>query len=422
MSGPLRVCVDARGAVGDEGGTASFAISLVRALANLSDGDEKYVFLVNFNDAEKLRARVGIPIETIQLKPPSQHPTRSVIKRIPLAVQAWRAMGRLKNCAGGGPGSEIARSDGTVERHKIDVMHFTSQYAFLTNVPFIYHPHDLQHRHLPEFFTPRERAGREYIYSTFCMHASAVSVVSRWGKDDLLRSFGLPDSKIRIVHFAPDLHGFNGSSPDVINTVARKFALPDRFVFYPARTWPHKNHLRLLQALGKLKHDMCIRVPLVCSGAPTEFYPNIEAEINNLGLRDQVRFVGFVEYGEMGALYNLCSAVVIPTLFEAGSFPLWEAFLSKKPVACSNVTSLPEQAGDAALIFDPYNVAEIADAIRRLWLDCDLRAALVARGNANVSRYSWEKTARTFRALYRQLGNRNLTEEDRELLSAPPLM
>lgn len=421
MTSPLRVCIDARGAVGSEGGTTSFAISLVRALASLKDGDEEYISLVNRGDGERLQKRVGIPIEIVEGKTRIKNSTRLFIKRIPLAVQAWRTIGRLKKYTGGSPRFEIARSDGTVERHKIDVMHFTYQSAFLTNIPSIYHPHDLQHRHLPEFFTPRERAGREYTYSTFCKHASIVSVVSEWGKRDLTRSFDLPDSKVRIVHFAPDLHEFTGNSTELTKAIAEKFALPDRFVFYPARTWPHKNHLRLLRALKKLK-DEGIRVSLVCSGAPTEFFSKIKAEMNNLGLRDQVRFVGFVEYNEIGALYNLCRAVVIPTLFEAGSFPLWEAFLSNRPVACSNVTSLPEQAGDAALIFDPYDVGQIADSIRRLWTDCDIRAALVARGAANVTRYSWERTAKIFRALYRHLGNRHLTEEDLELLSAPSLM
>jgi len=171
-----------------------------------------------------------------------------------------------------------------------------------------------------------------------------------------------------------------------------------------------------------LRQDHGLTIPLVCSGEPTEFYDRISAEVKTLGLSRQVVFLGFVGFDELSALYQLCSAVIIPSLFEAGSFPMWEAFLSERPAACSNVTSLPAQAGDAALVFDPYEVGEIADAMYKLWTDRDLCETLVARGRANISRYSWDTTARTFRALYRQLGNRELTTEDERLLSTQPLM
>jgi len=103
---------------------------------------------------------------------------------------------------------------------------------------------------------------------------------------------------------------------------------------------------------------------------------------------------------------------VIPTLFEAASFPLWEAFQAGVPAACSNVTSLPEQAGDAALVFDPRDERAIAAAIEQLWTDHELRLVLAIRGRQRVAAFTWERTARTFRALYRQCAGRRLTEDD----------
>ena len=138
-------------------------------------------------------------------------------------------------------------------------------------------------------------------------------------------------------------------------------------------------------------------------------------------LEDQVTFLGFVNPIELRALYKLCSSVVIPTKFEAGSFPLWEAFLMGVPVACSNVTSLPEQAGGSALLFDPDNVEDIAYQIHRLLADEKLRSDLIDRGKHNVSRYSWEQTARIFRAYYRQIANQPLTRDDVKLLDSPIL-
>jgi glycosyltransferase involved in cell wall biosynthesis len=114
--------------------------------------------------------------------------------------------------------------------------------------------------------------------------------------------------------------------------------------------------------------------------------------------------------------------VVIPTLFEAASGPLNDAFLAGVPAACSNVTALPRQAGDAALVFDPHELAAIARAIRQLWTDEPLRQTLITRGRARVAQFSWDRTARHFRAHYRRIGGRPLTDEDRRFLSDEPLL
>jgi glycosyltransferase involved in cell wall biosynthesis len=422
MNSPLRICIDARDGVGSAGGTATFILSLVRALTNLDDGDEQYFFLVKNGEGPALEHLLQRPLQVIELTPSIPIRSRPAVARIPFASGVLSRLRILVNHLEGIAGYSVAKSDGTVEREKIDVIHFTTQGGFLTDIPFIYHPHDLQHRHLPQFFTATERSFREHWYSTLCDHASVVSVVSKWVKQDLINSFNTPESKIRVVHFAPDSTTCSVVDAEVAKLVGQKFSLPQKFIFYPARTWPHKNHLRLLQALKILRDDHGLTIHLVCSGGPTRFYEVLKSESKAMGLSNQVIFVGFVSLEELSALYRLSSAVIIPTLFEAGSFPLWEAFLSERPAACSNVTSLPAQAGDAALIFDPMKVDEIADAVRRLWTDSELCATLVERGRANISRYSWDTTARTFRALYRQLGNRQLTAEDERLLSSPPLM
>ena len=110
---------------------------------------------------------------------------------------------------------------------------------------------------------------------------------------------------------------------------------------------------------------------------------------------------------------------MIPTKFEAVSFPLWEAFLAGVPAACSNVTSLPEQAQDAALQFDPDEVEQMAELLRRLWTDADLRAELSERGRRQVAELSWARTARLFRAHYRRLAGRQLETADHQLLAMP---
>jgi glycosyltransferase involved in cell wall biosynthesis len=189
---------------------------------------------------------------------------------------------------------------------------------------------------------------------------------------------------------------------------------------YPAQTWPHKNHVRLIQALVQLRERGVI-VPLVCTGRQNEHFPNIRAAVEAAGLGDSVRFLGFVRPEQLRGLYARARILVMPTLFEAaGGFgPVAEAFLSGLPVACSNVTSLPEQVGDAALLFDPCIVESIADAVGRLWTDASLRERMARQGRVRVSAFSWDRTAAVFRAHYRRLAGRLLDANDRCLIEQP---
>jgi glycosyltransferase involved in cell wall biosynthesis len=129
-----------------------------------------------------------------------------------------------------------------------------------------------------------------------------------------------------------------------------------------------------------------------------------------------VRFLGFVEPAELRALYHLAQFVIHPSLFEGGGLPILEAFNEGAPVACANTTSLPEYAGDAALYFDSTSVESIADAAKRMTSDAALRADLRERGHARVQSFTWERTARAYRALYRKIAGQELSADDHALL------
>ncbi|MHB1416190.1 MAG: glycosyltransferase family 4 protein [Chloroflexota bacterium] len=320
------------------------------------------------------------------------------------------------------PAPQPIPSDGTVERCDIDIMHFTTQSGFLTDIPTIYQPWDLQHLHYPQFFSARERETRESRYRALCNQAALIVVPSEWGKRDLMSHYRLPPEKVEVVPIAPAVEAYPLPTQSDLAATKVRHHLPGDFIFYPAQTWVHKNHLALLEALAIVRERYHMIVPLVCSGRKNGFYPQIQQRVRELNLKSLVSFVGFVSPLEMQCLYRLARAMVFPSKFEGWGMPLSEAFLAGVPAACSNVTSLPEQAGDAALLFDPDRPDEIADAIHRLWTDQPLRQSLVERGKRNVSRFSWERTARIFRAHYRRIAGRSLTDEDRVLLPAPTLL
>lgn len=417
---PLRICVDARLTPGTVGGVEQVIIGLAHGLSQLEDGDEEYFFLTNPNEREWLEPYVHPPCRTL--------PATTALRQSEESG-AWlgRARPILRNAFHhlspvlGRSTVPIPRSDGTLERNNIDVVHFTVQRAFLTSVPDIYQVYDLQHLHLPHFFTPRERLARETRERAFCREASLVTVSSAWGKEDLVRQYGVPGQKVAVVPFAPALDAYAGPSEAETAATRTKYSLPEEFLLYPAQTWAHKNHIGLLESLALLRDRQRLIVPLICTGKRNNFFPRIERRMRDLGLFDQVKFLGFVTPLEMRCLYQLCRALAFPTRFEGFGIPLLEAFWAGVPVACSKVTCLPELGADAALYFDPDSVEEIASAIHRVWADEELRGSLIERGRRRAAEFSWTRTARLFRAHYRQVAQRGLTDDDRALLAAAQL-
>jgi glycosyltransferase involved in cell wall biosynthesis len=411
----LRIGIDAR-LTENGGGVAQFVLGLAHGLSQL-EGEEEYFFLMYPEMDAWLKPYLSGNCHVLysQSAPHRANWTGTVGRALPIARKIWHRLATQQ--------APIATSDGTIERAGVDLMHFTFQYAFLTEVPSIYHPHDLQHVHLPEFFTPRVKASREALYRRFCEQARMVAVASSWGKADLIKQYHLPAAKVQVVPLAPSTGAYPIPTAEDLAVTRAKYALPQDFVLYPAQTWPHKNHLRLLEALAIVRDRYQVTVPFVSCGYQDKyFHPQVERRMRELQLERQVQFLGFVTPLELQALYRLCRCVVIPTKFEAASFPLWETFLAGAPAACSNVTSLPQQAGDAALIFDPDEPDEIAQAIQRLWTDRALCETLIERGRRRVAQFTWDRTARLFRAHYRRIALERLEKDDEDFLESLPLL
>ncbi len=424
MARPLRVCLDARILGGASGGVEQVIIGLVSGLSRVGGRDEEYLVLGYEGAAEWIRPHVkgNCRILCARSGPPGSGWKGALKRRVLAALPALSGLVRPALSRWGNQLPQAAPSDGTIEAAGVDVMHFTTQLGFLTKVPSIYQPHDLQHRHLRGNFDERAYQGRELLYRTLCEQARMVAVTSSWGKRDLIESYGLTEDKVQVIPWAPVLTEYLVPTAADLQAARTKFGVEDGFIFYPAQTWPHKNHIGLLEALVKVRERHGISARLVSSGRKNEYFPEIERAVRRLGLESQIRFTGFVTPLELQCLYRMAACVVIPTRFEAASFPLWEAFLAGVPAACSNVTSLPEQAGDAALVFGPDETDLICESIHRLLTDEELRRVLVTRGRANVAKFSWDATARRFQAHYRRLAGRALSGEELALMREAPAL
>jgi glycosyltransferase involved in cell wall biosynthesis len=406
---PLRVCIDARLGEGQFGGVEQVVIGLAASLSRLDDGDEQYLFLVHPEHDEWLRPYLSGPCRSL-------HSRRSYLNRRSRAI----ARGLLERFPGVGTRFAVRPSDGTAERAGAEVVHFPIQTAFTTDIPSIYQPHDLQHLHLPELFSDWERSRREAIYRAHCERAELVVAMTSWGRRDFIESYGLPPEKVTVVPGGSVLHEYPAPTPADLDQLRSRLSLPDSFLLYPAQTWPHKNHARLLESLARVRDETGTVIPLVCPGRQTRDYRRIRELIARLDLAETTSFPGFVSSLELRGLYELGTALVFPSRFEGWGLPVCEAFDAGLPVASSTATGLPDVVGDAGLLFDPDDVSEMAKQVHRLWTDADLRADLTARGKRRSEEFSFDHTARLFRAHYRQVGHRSLPEEDRILLASPP--
>ncbi|MCA1616914.1 MAG: glycosyltransferase, partial [Acidobacteria bacterium] len=268
-----------------------------------------------------------------------------------------------------------------------DVIHFPFQSFEPCGLPSVYNPHDLQHLHHPEFFTPPVIARRESLYTAACRAAHTVVVASQFVKRDIVERYRIASEKVQVIPWAPPPpESARAARADDFPVLRKKYGFGDRpFALYPAMTWEHKNHVRLLEAVAHLRDRSALELHIVCTGHKTDFWPRIKRRTSELGLEGQVKFLGLVPAGELSTLYRAAQFVFIPTLFEAVSGPVFEAWQHGAPVACSSVTSLPEQAAGAALLFDPLSVEGIADALARMATDTDLRDELSTGAGANAA-------------------------------------
>lgn len=419
---PLRVAINAPiEHLSGYGGIETYVLTIVKALGQLTDDSTEYVVVGPPWNAEWLRPYLGRN-QRLAIAPVPSHLKSNVpspLKRTlgplrPLARKCWRKAFPLPVPS---LWPQMPVSDGFYEALGCEVIHFPTQEFVVCALPTVFNPIDLQHRHYPQFFTPRQIAKRETILRAGCQFAHKVVTNSNWIRTDVITQYGVPSEKTLAIPIAPPTLSFPTPTDADRVRVREKYALPATFAYYPAMTWAHKNHERLLEALARLRDSHGLVINLICTGKLTDHWPHLQQAIQRLRLEPQVRFLGLVPHEDLRPIYGLAQFVVIPTLFEAASGPLFETWVEGTPACCSSVTSLPEQAGDAALIFDPFSVESIADAAAKLATSPELRETLRQNGVRRLKDFSLERTAKAYRALYRQLAHRQLTDEDRWLLS-----
>lgn len=273
--------------------------------------------------------------------------------------------------------------------------------SFETGIPYVMAIHDLQHRLQPEFpelSANGESEQREYVFRNGTRHAALIIADSEVGKEDILNCYGecgLKPDRVKVLPYLPAHHQAMEAPDEERQRIRAKYRLPERFLFYPAQFWPHKNHARIVQALGLLKREHDLKVNVAFSGSHSgDLRERTFSEMKDLAAKldvdAQIHYLGYLPDEDMPAFYAEAVALVMPTFFGPTNIPPMEAWAFGCPVLTSDIRGIREQMGDAAVLVDPRSVESIAEGIHRLWTDEALRRTMAEFGRRRLARYTPE--------------------------------
>jgi glycosyltransferase involved in cell wall biosynthesis len=364
----MRIAIDARKL--HDFGIGTYVQNLLRQLARL-DGEHEYVVFCDKQDREAL-SDLGPRFRTVV----DSSAPYSVMEQLSIPAR--------------------------LAQERVDLYH-SPHYVLPPLVPCksVVTIHDCIHLMFPQYLPNRLAYGYAKMFMWWAAHRSArVLTVSDASKRDILRYFAIPPDKVTVIHNGLD-DRFQTPPPEAeVHRVRERFQLQERFILYAGNVKPHKNVERLIEAFHLLHTDGFEDLKLLIIGSDISKYATLRRAIHAHNLHKYVRFLGFVPDTTLAALYRLAAAFVFPSLYEGFGFPPLEAMASGAPVVASNLSSLPEVLGDAAVLVDPYDARSIADGIRSVLNDEGLRHELQRRGLAQVRKYSWELAARQTLAIY----------------------
>jgi glycosyltransferase involved in cell wall biosynthesis len=370
----MRVAIDARKL--HDFGIGTYIRNLLRQLARL-DQTTEYVLLSRQADMG-VAAQLGLNFRAV-LEPAANYSIREQI-HVP-----WVLL-----------------------RERPDVFH-APHYVLPTAVPCrsVVTIHDCIHLMFPQYLPNRgaHAYARAAMWSAV-RRSDCILTVSEASKRDILHFFTVPPEKIVVVTNAIDERFWITPPEEDVARVRERYQLEQRFVLYVGNIKPHKNLVRLIEAFDILRRGELDDLKLLIIGDEISKLPALRRAVHSHKLHKHVRFLGYLPDETLAILYRLASVFVFPSLYEGFGLPPLEAMASGTPVVTSNVSSLPEVAGDAAVLVDPYDVDSLVDGVRRVLTDQALAAEMRARGLVRAREFSWESSVLKIRDVYERVGRK----------------
>jgi glycosyltransferase involved in cell wall biosynthesis len=277
----------------------------------------------------------------------------------------------------------------SLKTDRIDIILSLTPNCPTAEYPYIIMVWDLQHKlqsYFPEVSAAGEWDRREKSYTKMLSRAAFIIIGTETGKAEVQRFYQVPAERIKVIpFFTPQL----ALTEDPIDRdISIVYNLPNRYLFYPAQFWPHKNHVNLLLAIKCLKEKYNLELPLVLVGSDKGNESYVKSIVQELDLSAQVFFLGFVPQADMAPLYRNAFALIFPSFFGPDNLPPLEAMALGCPVIAANVSGAAEQLGDAALLVDPKQPEEIAATINSLVTDSMLRQNLIDSGLKRANQWT----------------------------------
>lgn len=386
------------------GGIFQYSQSILTALAGTSDADVP-VFVDDPAAAAAVFAQPGLTFLPFGAEPKARG--RAALDRIVGESRARKAWARYREARSRARTPEAIDANvvnwkphlgDALARAGVDLVIYAapSSTSFEARTPYMMAIHDLQHRVQPEFpevSRGREWETREYTIRNGVRHATRILVDSDVGKEDVLDFYaftGVTEDRVEVLPFAPSplLHR---PGDDAVRSVRDRYGLPSGYLFYPAQFWPHKNHMRVVEAVHRLSRRG-VETPVVFVGSHAdplmeETWRRVERLVRTYGLESQILFLGYVPDDVMSVLYSDALALLFPTFFGPTNIPVVEAWSYDLPVITSDVRGIREHTGGAAYLVDPRSVGAIAEGIERVATDEALRARLAEAGRERARSY-----------------------------------
>jgi len=290
-----------------------------------------------------------------------------------------------------------------VKKSNIEILIIPTPFSFNLplDIPYIVSVPDYMHKYYPNFPEHRfKNIWRDAVYDYFARKSILIVADSKQGGDDVCKYSKIEKEKIRIIPYIPPnyVYQYKKINKKTIEKLLKDYKLPEKFIFYPAQFWHHKNHLRLVKALNLIKENKKIEIPLVLVGSSKGNYEKEYKKVldlaEKLNMSQQIIHLGYVSNIEMVALYKKATALVLPTLVGPTNIPPLEAMFLGTPVACLNLFEMPNQMGDAALLFNPFEVEDISEKIYKIWTDERLRKELIRKGHKRIKDFNLKSHAR----------------------------
>lgn len=368
----MRIAIDAHMVGTRETGNETYVLNLVKALGKI-DRHNDY-FLLSHDPSLLPAELLGRPnFSTVHVLPSTS------LVRIPISMPylAWR--------------------------EGYDLLHVNYVAPPLSPVPTVVTIHDISYEFFPQFFSPRDRWLLATLVPFSARRAAKIIAVSENTKWDIVKRYAIRSDKVAVTHEAAAPRFKPISNPQQLHGIRDKYGINSSFILTVGNLQPRKNIGRLIEAFVRLRERNALDHQLVIVGQPSWRGSDIHHLVQGRGFQDQVVFTGYVPGDDLPLLCNAATIFVYPSLYEGFGLPPLEAMACGTPVIASNVSSLPEVLGDAAVLVDPYDVEGLAQAILDLLAEPAKLRVLAARGIARSSMFCWEETARRTLLLYEEV-------------------